>query len=291
MTITVNEAQTGFGITTDVGTFRWNGHGFNPTGDKTDGYQSFDPYNDSYAGVTAYNPTTSFDLTGYQYGNEVVLFLVKYTTDVAQTVTTIITFKDPDGNALYVGLFTPSMPANSYYANWLGIGIKEYPSNEIWKDGTYTVEYVISHSSGTESGSVSFTISNYPATTSGTASDVGALWVEGDNLAYICAQRRKIVVKHDGTSSYKGTAYKGAIWLETDGKISYIDSSGYKRSTKAGDQYGYDNTGELPSTPGTTSKGSIWACNDYYDAYLMIVSSDGTKYRIGPGYVGSGDYQ
>jgi len=289
MAITIDEAQTGFGISATIGTYRWNGHGFNPTNNKTDGYQTFDPFNDSWAGATTLNPTAAFDLLGYQYGNEVVVFFLKYTSTISQGVTTTMQFIDPDDNVIYQKEFTPYIYADDWAGSWIGIGIKEYPTNEIWKNGTYRAAYSIVHSGGTISGSINFVVSNYPTTTAST--NVGAVWVEGENLAYICAQRRKIAVKNDGTSSFVSTAKKGSIWLESDGRITYISNTGYKRKTKLGDKYGFNSYGELPNAPGIGYKGHMWACNGFYDVYLMIVSSDGNIYRIGPGYYTTGDYQ
>jgi hypothetical protein len=169
------------------------------------------------------------------------------------------------------------------------MGIKDYVTNEIHKNGIYVAQVSVTIDGLTTTETTNFTVSNYPTVTS--SSNVGAIWVEGDNLAYICGQQRKIIAKHDGTSSYVGTAYAGSIWLETEGKITYIDSSGYKRNTKMGDKYGLSGYSEIPSSPGTTYKGSIWVSNYWYDTYIIIISSSGTAYRIGSGYTGAGDYQ
>ena len=99
--------------------------------------------------------------------------------------------------------------------------------------------------------------------------------------------------KHDGTVDAVGVGNAGHIWLEDDGKIAYVDADGDKRFTKMGDEFGwYPYPDELPGAGLGAHAGHIWVSTGYYtDTYLCIISDDGLKYRIGPGYVHAGDYQ
>jgi hypothetical protein len=297
MTITVDFFSTGTGITSTIGTYRWNGHSFNPTGNTGSGYQTWNPWTDSWAGYAISGSTSSFDLTDAQYGNEVVLAALKFTTSVNDSGTITFTWVDPDANTLVTYALAWSAPATNWYGAWAGIGVKELDGNhEIWKDGTYTVYYDITYGGGTVSGHVHFTISNYPSTREATAV-VGSIWIEGEFIAYIPYQGWKILCSHDGSSSAIGAGYAGSLWLETNGKITYIDASGNKRNTKLGDKYGWGpGTGgysnELPAAPGAGYAGTMWVSNDdMQDTFIMIISADGIMYRIGAGYATSGDYQ
>jgi len=294
MTISILEFGPGYGISSNIGTYRWNGHSFNPTGDKTEGYQTWNPWTEAWDGATRYLPVTSFNLSSMQQGNEVVASLIRFSTSIDDWGIVTLRYKDPDGNTLFTYALSWNMGAGLWYACWAGMGIKSPGYGEIWKNGTYTVEYTITYNSNSSSvsGSTTFDIFDYPVATY--APSAGYIWVEGDRLTFACSDGcHKIRCKNDGTDyGLVGVQYAGSFWLETDGKIAYVDSSGHKRMTKKGDRYGWlGYASEIPSSPGVAYAGSIWASNDFNSYYLMIVSSNGVKYRIGAGYTDTGDYQ
>jgi hypothetical protein len=300
MAVVLNDYTIGKGIVNfDSEVYRWNAHSFNPTSDPACGYQTWDifdnPASDDWdTPPYSYIPETDFDLSGFCYGNEVVMFVLSwYITGESESGTVIIRYKDPDSNTIFTNSASWSGDAGEWYYRWAAIGVKAGGA-EIWKNGTYSIEYDISWDGGAshETGTVYFTVSNYPTATS-TSGYAGSIWVEDDYLCFASYSGYKIRCRHDGSSSYVGTEYAGAVWLETNGKISYVDASGYKRNTKLGDKYGYDGwTTELPSAPGASYAGSIWVSSaSEGTTYLMIISADGIKYRIGAGYVESGDYQ
>jgi hypothetical protein len=294
MTISILEFGPAYGVSSNIGTYRWNGHSFNPTGDKTDGYQTWNPWTESWDGVTRYLPVDSFNLGSMQQGNEVVASLIKFSTDIADWGIVTLRYKDPQGNILFTISYSWNMGAGYWYSVWAGVGIKGNDHNEIHENGTYSVEYTITYNSDSSSvnGSASFDIYDYP-TPVWVQWTSGYIWVESDRLCFLCGDWYKIRCKHDGTDyGLIGTAYAGHFWLETNGKIAYIDSLGHKRMTKKGDRYGWlGYASEIPSSPGVAYAGSIWASSDFNSYYLMIVSSDGVKYRIGAGYTDTGDYQ
>jgi len=296
MSITTNTFGTGLGITGSPGTYRWNGHAFNPTSDTTDGYQTWDCFNvSSSSRPTLSGATSSFSLTNYKYGHEVALTLLAFTSSIDDNGTATITIYDPS-SAVIGGPFSMdwSAGAGGWWYLWYGVGIKnDGYYTEVTSNGTYTSSYEITYNGGgsSKTGSYNWTVTNIPTRTS--SSNVGALWVEGDNLCFMSAQDTKIVCANDGTSYATGISPTGNIWLETDGKIAYVDSSGVKRMTKKGDRYGnpYQGSTEVPSTPGSTFSGAIWASNSFDDTYLMFISNNGVKYRLGVGYYTTGDYQ
>jgi len=289
MTLSLIQDDTGFGIGSDIGVYRWNGHSFNPSVDSD--YQSWNPWTEAWDGFYIDNITAAFDLSGFRYGNEAILAAVEFESDVDDSGYIYMDWYDPDSNLLFSFSLYFSIVTDEWYAAWSGIGVKA-GGDEVWKNGTYTVEWSVEGNYNTISGSLYPVVSNYPGGTS-TSGSTGALWVEGEELAFANYQGYKTLCHHDGTSSYVGTAYSGHIWLETNGKITYVDDDGYKRSTKMGDEYGwYPDPTELPGSGLGAYAGHIWVSNgDYTDTFLCIISGNGVKYRIGVGYALAGDYQ
>lgn len=294
MAVTEQVFGIGQGVThASYGNYIWGGHSFNPTGDKTDGYQTWNIFTETgstYGNISIYNAFSSLSLSGYQQGHEAFAGVLVIRTTNKETGTGYIRIKDPDGNV--VGTRSFAWGNASYEGNWenwqwIGIGVKASGA-EIWKAGTYTLEYALSGGSSL-SNSTTVNITNYPSATA--SSDKGAMWIEGENLCYICDFGWKITAAHDGTDyGDVGVGNEGYIWLETDGKIAWVDANYHKRMSKLGDRYGYYDFTDLPNSPGVGNAGYIWG-STYEQMYLMIVSSNGVEYRIGPGFVGSGDYQ
>jgi hypothetical protein len=312
MTLAGSTLGTGYGIqqsTSGCGAYVWSLHAFNPTSNKALGantwdYWAYHPTPDVATDFGIYISSSSFDLTDRSPGSEVVActYAIGLWPDGGgywPIGNAEVGIKDPDG--VVIGSFNFSLNGSySWIIGWIGSGLKAGDHQEIWKDGTYTFYVNLTYTDylrwpGPDYVSKTFTVSNCPTIYTGSASDRGKIWVEGDYLCFIGYQGPwKIICRHDNTSSAVG-ATPGQIWLETDGRISYIDSSGNKRSTKMGDQYGYGGwSTEIPSSPGASHAGKIWVSSDNNDTYLMIIGSDGVKYRIGAGYQSEGagaDYQ
>ncbi len=281
-------ANTGFGIGSDIGVFRWNAHSATPSADP--GYQGWNPWTQAWDGFFIFNPTLVFDLTGFWYSNEAIAAAIQFESDVDDSGTIYIDFYDPDSNLIYSGSVGFSIDAGNWEAVWAGIGVKA-DGAEIHKNGTYHVDWSVVGNFNTISGDIYPVVSNYPGATQGTA---GYIWVDDDYLMYCCSEGGYVIrCKHDGTSSFEGVAHAGYIWLEDDGKIAYIDDDGFKRFTKMGDEFGNPpNPTEMPGAGLGAHAGYIWVSNGTFtDTYLCIISDDGVKYRIGPGYVHAGDYQ
>lgn len=296
MSLSIAINQTGYGMSTDIGTYRWNGHAFNPNGE---GYgQTWNPWEEDWYGIGIYSAQSSFNVGNFQYGNEVVLYLIDFESDKRDSGYINFTWYDPFDEPLLSMSIPWSVPAAEYwYSAWVGIGLKHdrWGYKEIWTDGDYYVEADITYDDDTKHHYTQkfFTITNceelayrpgdYPPY-------VGKIWVEGTDLCYICWQGYKMIAKSDGSSEIAGEEYAGKIWVEGE-KIAYVDSSGVKRKTKRGDPFGHHDWDELPEAPGTDYSGCIWV-NDYMsDTYLMFIDESGVKRRVGAGYVLSGDYQ
>jgi len=292
MTLSLITAGTGFGIGSDIGEYGWNGHSFNPSAEDA-AYCDWNPWTEDWEGFYIVSPTAAFDLTGFRYGNEAILAAVQFESDVDDNGTLWMNWYDPDTNLLFGFSIAWSITVadNTWYAAWSGIGVKA-GGNEIWKNGTYDVSWTATGNFNTIHDHLYPVVSNYPGATS-TAGNTGYLWVEGEELAFSNYQGYKTLCHHDGSSSAVGVGNAGHIWLEDDGKITYVDSSGDKRSTKMGDEYGwYPDPTELPDAGLGAHAGHIWVSSgDYTDTFICIISDDGVKYRVGVGYARAGDYQ
>jgi hypothetical protein len=296
MAINILESETGYGLESDIGIYRWHGHAFNPSGQEAE--QSWNPWGSwSNRDVNIYNASSSFNLSGFQYGNEVVIYLLRFSTSVTDSGTITITYYDPDDNPLLSYNFDWSYDPEDFdwWGAFVGIGIKDdrFGSREIWENGQYYVEADITYNNGSTHYYTYkfFTVSNQPVLTLVYPfTNVGKIWVDGDELHYICYQGYDMIAKHDGSSSYVGDQHAGKIWIEGN-KIAYVDEDGYKRRTKKGALYGNPAGDELPSSPGTGASGSIWVNDWGSDTYLMFVDEYGIKRRVGAGYVFGGDYQ
>jgi len=297
--ISILDVGTGYGLTdSSRGTYRVNGHSFNPTNVTMDGGQSWDikTYPNPLGALSIYNPTSTFDLTGFQYGIEVVLGMLSLQAfTYPESITVTQSFTDSYGNILWSWPLSTYLPVNYWAYSYVYMGIKA-ANQEIYSNGVYNYNYSISYSGGIQSDSVPFTVSNFPYNPLPAYSfpdSKGKIWVEGNNLAFLCSQNgAKILVPTDGTGTPVGTQYAGKIWLEVPGKITYVDEYGFKRNTKMGDRWGWLADPDIPGIPGVDKSGCIWVNNYYNDTFLIIVSPDGIKYRIGAGSIASlGDYQ
>ena len=297
MAIGMIDYGTGFGISnTEVGTYRWNGHAFNPNGV---GYgQGWNPFEGDWDDVVLYNREDEFDLTGFQFGNEVVLFMVQFSTDESDNGYIHFTYYDPDDEPL-CSFSTPwsISPSEEYYTAFFAIGLKSdrWGDKEIHKNGKYYAEADITYNNNTSHHYVYsfFDVVNCPTLErpGDTSGMIGKIWVEGTELCYICFQGYKMRAKTDGSYTYVDEDLAGKVWVEGN-KIAFIDEYGVKRKTKLGDPFGHhDGLDELPDYPGTEYSGAIWVNNSWSDTYLMFVDEYGIKRRVGAGYVFGGDYQ
>jgi hypothetical protein len=301
MAILITYFDTGFGVTNGgAGVYRINGHGFAPTPDPSGG-QSWNLWTEPIVGNAGiYNQTDTFDLTGFGWGLEVIAALANFRTTLeSDFVSATMSIKDFTGTTVLTGTLYYDMHSWDEFdqgcISWIGyVGA----GHEIWGNGRYTVKILFySYTEGLQYGPFEtvFWVTNYSYLDEVIS---GYIWIEGENLCYtgkVSVQsgtfsESKVVCMHDGsTYGFVGVDKAGAMWLEDVGRITYIDSEGYKRRTKMGDKYGSPQyVGEIPSTPGVQYAGTIYVNTE---GYISIISSDGIKYRIGAGYIYSGDYQ
>lgn len=172
----------------------------------------------------------------------------------------------------------------SYYESMVNTGIAGW---EIDDDSTVTFTNQVTCVSGDDvsiaahTGSIILTC--VPSTTQCSSSIVGSIWVEGDTLAYINANRfeHKIV----GTVQGIG-ATAGAIWIDNSHYLHWANSGGcHFIAPWMICQFCSSFTNGAPANPapGTAYKGALWVDNEFGWTHLAYIGCDGNKYLAGAG--------
>jgi hypothetical protein len=249
-----------------------------------------------YSGSWNYlTETTSYDLTGFVPGYEICngCAIFDFNNDGSSTynIDTYLYVKwvDTDNTTVIFWIvngyhYTYSLPAGYYIEVWYGgnIGCCGW---EVDTSGTY---YFKASASGTPSipeVSTSVVMSNVPSTTQLASDKAGYIWVEGNNLCYICADRWKHTIVGVDNGSAPGTSKAGYIWLDTN-VLHWVGADGhdyYVPWTKKqfASFYGNGPTGETYA--GTSKYGMFWVDNEFGWTHLAAIANDGYKYLIGAG--------
>ncbi len=131
----------------------------------------------------------------------------------------------------------------------------------------------------------SVVITNCPSTTQLASGKEGYIWVEGNNLCYICADRWKHTMVGN-IQSYVDTAKAGYIWGDANNDLLWIGSNGYKYTNKwKVKQFAsfYSNGPTHEEYAGTSKKGFIWVDDEFGQTHLSYIGDDGYKYLTGAG--------
>jgi hypothetical protein len=244
--------------------------------------------------------TTSFDLTDFQFGNEVAWGVIKVLVTDGDSHTYSWGYKDKDGNALIATTVSFQISPSYYFLMTSGIGIN-YPgavgssTKEIYYNGDYSLFI-----SSPVTGSKTFTVSNLYTTNVTTidAADRGYIWIYTHYLVFINGNGNVMLINED--TGYSGSTVDssnaGHIWFSStngDYHLYYVDHDGKIRRTKAGSKYRLVRNSSSDVALGSTTtanKGYIWV--DTFDyAFIYAIAQDGNIIRIGPGYVGASDTQ
>lgn len=293
---------TGYGIGCPSlgGFYRWNKHSFWPTSNIAAGntwdYFANPPSSwDEYGEIYIYTATNTFNLAGFQQGNEAVIgiWVNEVEVDTYTTHTWTFSFEDPEGTVFQSNGDSGGIDTGSYRLfTWMGTGVKYFNcpyGPEIWCNGTYKLKYSITFTpGGTYSNEYSFVVSNYPtATLIADYANIGMIWIYGENLYYISYMGCRHYINHDGnTYGFAGVSNSGHIWVHNTehGRLYWVDQSGYVRRSKKGDRFGFGGavTPDVPDTPGAGNAGHIWQCGYPEWTNIVAVGADGYSYRYGP---------
>jgi hypothetical protein len=172
-----------------------------------------------------------------------------------------------------------------YYEYWIGGNI----GCAGWEIYTNSTERFTASASGTPNISATntdVTFSNVPSTTQLDSSKAGYIWVEGNNLCYVCANLWKHTIVGSQVSTSPGVSKAGYIWIDTYNGLHWVGANGYDYQVpwikKQFASYYYNSaTGEVNA--GTSYKGYMWVDNEYGLTHVAYIGYDGYKYIVGGG--------
>lgn len=183
-----------------------------------------------------------------------------------------------------------TLPAGYYYTVWfaINIGVADW---EVFYDDTY---HYRASATGTPAISVvdkAVDFTNVPDTTQLGSGTEGYIWVEGNDLCYVCANQWKQTIVGTNVSSIFGTpgvSKAGALWM---GESPYIcifwvggDGNLYIPNWQVKQFASYFSNGPTNAVNAGTSKaGYIWMDSEFGYTHLGYISSDGYKYLVGSG--------
>lgn len=236
---------------------------------------------------TLFNACSNFNAVNFYPGIELVMGVADY--GCVESDCTVGTKYVYSGTVL--SQFTYTAPAGLHYYVWHGMGIKPNCGCEIYTNGTYCF---IAIACGASDCCCTFTVSNLDAGRLCCNYAPGAIWIEGDSIWYVPKYGWKTCICNDG-SCYGSTTSdrRGAIWVPSSANVNYleyIDESCILRRTHNGDICGWCGCDGMPSTPGSTKSGFIWAECGFNGHALMFINCSGQKVRIGAGYLNGNEY-
>jgi hypothetical protein len=201
---------------------------------------------------------------------------------------------------LYVGYMNPALAVIFYVCNGYNVVETVAPGywTEYWWGGnigccawevTSSSFYrFFARATGTPSIPQVETIismSNVPSTAELAAGTEGYIWVEGNNLCYICANRWKhtMVGTDEGLA---GITYAGAMWIDNANVLHWVGANGHKyRANWQVKQFAsfYFNSADHVQFAGLDKEGYLWVDNEFGETHLAYIGHDGYKYLTGAG--------
>lgn len=249
-----------------------------------------------YQGPVTYDTESlSYDLSGfvpgYEICNNVSVYDFENNESLDWSIDCYIYLKwyDTDGTSV---LFTY---INGYHltytlspAYWSSIYVSGNIGCAGWEVGVSGTYYLKSWTTGNPAittVSTNISISNVPSVTQLSTSTSGYIWVEGNDLCYVNAQRWKHTMIGVYVDSLPGTSNSGHIWLDgTD--LHWVGNNGFNYKAawniKQFTSY-YSNSSTGSTFAGISKYGTLWVDNEFGLTHLAYIASDGYKYLTGAG--------
>lgn len=291
-TITINTGEKGVNKDDSSKSHIFHKTNFNmPVKDFFNGSSSWVRYEGTFDTI---NPATAFDLTGFSPGFEIFLTSAVFDwnnstgSDKSINVNLYHKFYDTDGSTVLFSMldgtnFSTIIP-NGSWTEYLSLFNQGLASWEVDSNATYYVK-----ASATGSGSIPTTtqnisFTNVPSTAELSNNYAGYIWVEGETLSFINAQKWKHSISGSLVSS-PGTSYSGYVYIDgTD--LMWVSSTGklYKSHWKV-KQFAsaFTNGATSEENAGISNAGYLWVDSEFGLTHLAYIGDDGYKYLTGAG--------
>lgn len=241
-----------------------------------------------------YGKATSFDLTGFAPGWEIVaLFCIwRWDGPISGTGKLYSQWLDRFGDIMFpcAYAFPVSVDeiAGYYYEYCYGCnqGVAGW---EIDDDGNFSVQSWCTQSSGDDvsmpTKTTTITFSNVPST-AGVTGKSGYIWVEGNNLCYIDATEWKqtMIGTDIGLVDINKAGY---MWIDTSNYLHWIGNNGHDyRAEWRIQQYAstWSNGPTDERNPGVSYKGYMWTDDEFGQTHLAYIGANGYKFLTGSGH-------
>jgi len=248
--------------------------------------------------VTHGSPGVSFSLSGFSPGYEIVVFSSIWDWEntggspVTLSANLYTKWVDTDGSTILVqGLngyaFNYSnLPAGAWteYMYAINIGVAG------WEIDTADTYYTKSSATGTHAISEVETyidFSNVPSTTQLGTDTKGFIWVEGNNLCFVNANRWKHTIVGTQVSTTPGTSKAGFMWIDSSDDLHWVGATSgydYKVPWKVQQFASYFSNGPTDEeNAGTDKAGFIWVDDEFGGTHLSYIGYNGYKWLVGAG--------
>lgn len=238
---------------------------------------------------------TTFDLSGFSYGFEVVDGMVIYrwenNTGGSYTLNADLWARWTDvDNATTIGswMFAGYHEGHTINAGgwWEVIGGSTIGCAgwEIDQNATYHLRANSLGPDGISLLNTGITFSNVPYTPTLT-NKAGYIWVEGNNLCYVNIHSWKHSMVGN-LIGFAGLGTKGSLWIDTSNNLHWVGDNGYDyKCTWKVKQFAsiYANSATSAVFAGTDKVGCIWIDNEFGGTHLSYIGYDGWKYLTGAG--------
>ena len=250
---------------------------------------------DKYEGRTnLIDQATSYNLSGFSPGFEIcvgkAVFVFENDGGSTYNIDTEISVRwtDPSLNTIFWieedFRYEESLPAG-YWAGFSSSGNTGVAPWEVNSDGVYHFRAGAIGTPNITSVDTSVTFNNVPSVTQLSSGTVGHIWVEGNELAYINANRWKHSMTGDVTGTFAGTSKAGHFWL--DGiELHWVGANGYVYKPQWQVQQFASEFSNGPTGTeyaGTSQAGSVWVDSEFGYTHLAYIAENGYKYLTGAG--------
>jgi hypothetical protein len=250
-----------------------------------------------YQGDFTYEPAdvTSFNLSGFLAGFEICVAHAVFDFDnnsgstfsINTTISCRWVYKD---DATTIGAtvsdhVTFSLPAGNWIEWWQGVNIGTAPW-EIDSSGTYHFKAKAVGTPNISEINLPIVMSNAPSVTQLSSDKVGHIWVEGELLTFVNANRWKHSLAGSLVASGLGSDKGGYIWIDTSNNLHWVSDNGnHYTTTWKVKQFAsfYSNGATGAVNAGTDKKGYMWVDSQFGDTHLAYIGNDGFKYLVGAG--------